>query len=92
MTRIVIKKLVWDEYNLEHIKKHKVKVSEIEEVAENIIAHTWGKKNRYLIIGRVGVRIITVIVRRKEVGVYYPVTARDAAKKERKKVYEKESK
>lgn len=92
MTRIIVKKLIWDEFNLEHIKKHNVTTDEVEEVGQNIIAHERTKQKRYLIIGQVGSRILTVIINRKGMGIYYPVTARDAAKKERKKVYEKEKK
>lgn len=90
MTRIVVKKLVWDSYNVEHIKKHGVTVGEVEEVAKNIITHKKAKLGRYLIIGRVGGRIISVAVSKQKAGVYYPATARDSAKKERKIVYEKE--
>lgn len=90
MTRIVIKKLVWDEYNIKHINKHNVKQGDVEQVAKNIIAHKKVKLGRYAIFGRFGSRILTVIINRKDTGVYYPVTARDAAKKERKRVYEKE--
>lgn len=92
MTRIKIKHLIWDDWNLEHIKKHKVSPSEVKEVAKNIIAHKRAKLGRYLIIGRVGSRILSIIINRRGVGIYYPVTARDAAKKERMKVYEKEKK
>lgn len=90
MTRIKIKKLVWDEWNVEHIKKHDVSQDEVEEVAIKIITHKKAKKGRYLIIGRAGSRLISVAVNRKGIGVYYPVMARDSAKKERKVVYEKE--
>lgn len=31
MTRIIIKQLVWDRYNLEHIKKHNVSQEEAEK-------------------------------------------------------------
>lgn len=92
MTRIVIKKLVWDKYNIEHIKKHGVVQDEVEEIAKGIITHKKVKLGRYSIFGRVGSRILTVIINRKETGVYYPITARDAAKKERRKIYEKEKK
>lgn len=90
MTKIVIKKLIWDDYNVEHIKKHNVVQNEVEELAENIITHKKARMGRYLIMGRVGSRILSVAISRKGVGIYYPITARDAAKKERKKVYEKE--
>lgn len=92
MTRIVIKKLVWDKQNVEHIKKHGVTVEEVESISRNIIAHKKAKQGRYLIIGRVGSRILTLIINRKGDGIYYPVTVRDAAKKERRHVYEKEKK
>lgn len=90
MTRIVIKKLSWDEYNKEHIKKHNVSVIEAEYVAKHLIAHKKAKKGRYLLFGRAGSRIITVVVRREKANIYYPVSARDSAKKERRQVYEKE--
>ena len=90
MTRIVIKKLIWDKYNTAHINKHGVTVEEAERIAKNVIFHKKAKKKRYSIIGRVGTRILTVILSRVVAGTYYPVTARDSAKKEREKVYEKE--
>ena len=90
MTRIIVKKIIWDEWNIEHIKKHNVSVNEVEVVTKNIIVHNQTKEGRYLLIGRVGSRILTVIVNRKGTGIYYLVTVRDAAKKERIKAYEKE--
>ncbi|MDO8637975.1 MAG: hypothetical protein Q7R43_00225 [Candidatus Daviesbacteria bacterium] len=92
MTRIVIKKLIWDTANTEHIKKHNVGWEEVEVVSRNIITHRKAKVGRYFIFGRVGTRILTIVINRKGTGIYYPVTARDAAKKERKDVYEKEKK
>ncbi|MDP2632781.1 MAG: hypothetical protein Q8P25_03600 [Candidatus Curtissbacteria bacterium] len=92
MTRIIVRELIWDKWNKEHIKRHGVTIDEVEVVARNILTHKKAKQERYLIIGRTGSRIITVIIDRKGVGIYYPVTARDAAKKERRKVYEKEKK
>ncbi len=90
MTRIVIKELVWDAYNVQHIKKHNVTVQEIEIAVLNLIAHEKAKGGRYAVFGRAGSRILTLIVRREKQNAYYLVTARDAAKKERKNVYEKE--
>lgn len=91
MTRIVIKQLIWDDWNIKHIQKHDVTVKDIEAVAKNFTVHAKAKKGRYLIIGRNNSRIITIIINRKGTGTYYPVTARDAAQKERQKVYEKEN-
>ena len=92
MTRIKVKKLIWDEYNREHIKRHEVSVEEVEEIRKNYLVHKKGKKGRYLMIGRCGSRILSVVINRKETGIYYPVTAYDADKPERRILYEKESK
>ena len=90
MTRIKVKKLIWDDFNSEHIKKHHVSIDEVEEAVKSFLTHKKTKKGRYLIICRVGKRMISVIINRKATGIYYPVTARDSAKHERIKVYEKE--
>jgi len=92
MTRIKIKIIVWDLWNLEHIKKHKVEVSEIEEAIKNISYHKRTHKERYLVVGRSGKKIISSVLMRQRLSDYYLVTARDASKKERKRVYEKENK
>ena len=92
MTRIVVKELVWDENNLNHIKKHDVSVGEVEEVGGNFVYHRKTYKERYLTIGRSGSRMITLILKRISMGKYYPISARDSSKKERRAVYEKEKK
>lgn len=92
MTRIVIKLLVFDKYNLEHIQKHKVTEIEIIEAGKNLIYHRRTYKNRYLVIGRSGTRLISLVIKREEEGKYYLVTARDTSKKERRDVYAKEKK
>lgn len=90
MTRIKIKKLVWDKWNIEHIKRHNVTLDEAEESVKNFIAHKKAKKGRYIAIGRSGSRLISLVVRRVSTGIYYPATVRDSSKKERKEIYEKE--
>lgn len=94
MTRIKIKTLVWDEWNIEHIKKHKVKIEEIAEAGENLFFHRKTKKGRYLVVGKSRRRLITLILNRKDTGKYYLVTAFDSAKKDRRKIkiYEKKNK
>lgn len=91
MTRIKVKTLIWDEYNLEHIKKHRVEVEEAIETGKNLVYHRRTYKGRFLAVGRSGKRIITLILNRKDIGKYYLVTARDSDKKERKKLHEKEN-
>ena len=91
MTRIVIKQLVFDKYNLEHIQKHNVTVTEIKQAGKNLIYHRRSYKGRYLTISRSETRLITLVIKREE-GKYYLVTARDTSKKERRDVYAKEKK
>lgn len=90
MTRIVVKYLVFDEYNLEHIRKHNVTREEIEKIGKNFLYHRKTHTGRHFAVGRTGKRIITLVIRRISVGKYYLVTARDASKKERRDLYEKE--
>lgn len=90
MTRIVVRKIIWDDWNREHIKKHDVCPEEVEIAISNLAYHkqTYGK--RYLLVGRCGKRILAVVLKRADKGVYYVITARDAGKKERKKLYVQE--
>ncbi|HBL51839.1 MAG: hypothetical protein A3D24_03745 [Candidatus Blackburnbacteria bacterium RIFCSPHIGHO2_02_FULL_39_13] len=90
MTKIKIEQLIWDKWNTEHIKKHDVSREEVEEVIENVIAHRKGYDGRVILIGRSGKRIISIIIAKEKSGNYYIPTARDADRKERKLVYEKE--
>jgi len=39
MTRIIVAKLVWDDWNREHIQKHDVTENEIIKAGKNIIYH-----------------------------------------------------
>lgn len=91
MTRIIVRKIIWNEYNLEHIKKHGVSKQEVEETGKNFLYHRRTHTSRYLAIGRVGFRIITLVIKRESVGEYYLVTARDSSKKERRDLYAKEN-
>lgn len=90
MTRIKIKEIVWDEWNLDHVKKHNVSIDEIIEVSKKIIYHRQTYKERYLVICRGSKRLITLILKRESSGKYYLITARDSSKKERKDAYAKE--
>ena len=90
MTRIVIKTLVWDDWNREHIKKHNITLEEVETAAKNQIVHKQGYRGRYVVTGRSGSRIVSVIVVREKAKRYLVVTARDADRNERRSVYAKE--
>ncbi len=86
---IKVKKLLWDKWNLEHIKKHGVTKEEVEGAGKAIIFSVQAYNNRVRIVGRAGKRILSVILNPQDKAhVYYVVTARDASKKERRYIYE----
>ncbi len=92
MTRIIVKKLIWDNWNRLHITKHSVSIEEVEDSVQHLLAHKKAKKGRYLLICRAGTRLLSIFVSRVGTGEYYVATARDSDKKERQIVYEKEKK
>ena len=92
MTRIIVENIIWDSWNREHIGKHGVQPAEVEEAGKQIIYHKRTYGGRYLLIGRSGFRLLGLVLKRIEPKTYYLVTARDASKKERRDVYEKQKK
>lgn len=83
---IKIQKLLWDTWNIEHIARHDVAPDEVENVCHNDPVVQQGKKGRLLIIGLTkNDRALTVILDPEEQeGIYYPVTAHAASRRERK--------
>ena len=92
MTKIKVSQLNWDEWNIEHIKKHNVTVAEVEEAIRKVNAHRKGYLGRILLIGRAGKRILAMIVKPNANKKYYLITARDADQKERRLLYANERK
>ena len=78
--------LVWDAWNREHIRKHKVKVKEVEEAYRNIVGKSGSYDNREMFFGitRKG-RPITISVSYAKQKRPYIVSVRDMSKKERRK-------
>lgn len=81
--------IVWDEWNREHIKKHKVSKQEVEEAYER----EFGRSDSYL--GRQAIygitkkgKLVTIIVSYKKQPQPYVVSARNLSKKERRDYYE----
>jgi uncharacterized DUF497 family protein len=82
---IKIKQLAWDDWNVRHIKKHKVTTSEVEEVCKTAKKALRTYRERLLVLGTTKKkRFLTVILISKGKGKYYDITARDMSKKERK--------
>lgn len=85
-------KLVWDSWNKEHFKKHKVSVGEVEQVfkAKGIVQESY--KGRLIIVGRSKKsRLLTIVLSFEKQKDAYVVSARDSSKKERKIYNEQQS-
>jgi len=80
---VVIKGLIWDEWNKEHIVKHTVTVAEVEEACHATLEVTNSYRKRILVIGKTkSGRILAVALSPENrefqpypKGIYYPVTA-----------------
>lgn len=81
-----IKKLIWDEWNTIHIARHDVIPDEVEEICQTNSQTEVANKGRIRITGltKKGRVISAFLDPEPEVCIYYPVSARDASKKERK--------
>jgi len=81
---LIIRKLVWDSWNVEHIKKHSLGILEVEKVLQdpNLVSKR-AHSGRIMLLGRSGKRLLSIILAFEEQGFYYLVTARDMDKKER---------
>lgn len=82
---IVIKKLVWDEWNVAHIAHHEVLPEEVEEICRATFIAYESYDGRFEIIGATKQGRILLIVLDPEIaeGEYYVVTAHTANKKDR---------
>ncbi|MDQ3693357.1 MAG: hypothetical protein M3464_06995 [Chloroflexota bacterium] len=89
-----VRKLIWDAWNLDHIKKHGIARSDIEELLEGqrrlVMIETY--KGRLKVFGPiVAERILTVVIgpdRNREAGTFYVFSARAAHRSERRMYYE----
>ena len=86
MAEINVDSLEWEDRNINHIARHNVTPIEVAEVCLD----PQSKKRdvhsgRFMLIGRSGTRILSVILSSLNAnGKYYVVTARDSDKRERK--------
>ena len=80
--------MAWDEWNRQHIKKHKVTEKEVNEAYEAEFGRSQSYANRQAIYGRTKKdRLITVIVSFEKQKGPYVVTARDISSKEKRNYY-----
>lgn len=82
---IIIKKLVWDTWNIAHIARHNVLPGEVEEVCRGTYRSYESYDGRFEIIGATEQKRILLIILDPEVkeGEYYVVTAHTAERKDR---------
>lgn len=87
---LFIRRLIWDCWNVAHIARHQVTPEEVEEVCQGDPVVQQGSKGRSLVFGHTkSARIIIVVLDPEGEGVYYPVTARPASRRERA-IYQQE--
>lgn len=83
---MIIKKLVWDEWNADHIGRHHVNQEEVVEVCRSKNIFTRGRGGSYKVIGQADSgRYLTIILSPRAGGYFYPMTARDADNKEKRR-------
>ena len=81
-----IRRLLWDDYRIEHIAQHDVDLDEVWEVCEDPlhVAHREGR-NRYRLYGQtVDGRYLFVVLERVEASLFRPITARDMTDAEKR--------
>lgn len=87
---MVIKKLIWDEWNINHIARHNVEQEEVEEICRSKNLFTKGKGGSYKMIGQTDDgRYLVIILSPRANGCFYPITSRDADDKERRRFKKK---
>ena len=88
---LLIRRLIWDKWNVAHIAHHDVIPDEVEEVCHGEYIVREGYKRRVMLIGPTKTeRILAVVLDpEEEKGMYYVVTARPADREERR-IYQEE--
>ncbi len=83
---LFVRRLIWDTWNIAHIARHDVIPEEVEEVCHGQPVTSQTYNGRLRVVGPTrSHRMLTVILApTEEPGVYYPVTARPADRKERR--------
>jgi uncharacterized DUF497 family protein len=77
--------LEWDDENEEHISRHRVDESEVEEAFHSSTFIRHARDGAYRVVGQTrGGRYLTIFVARRNHGVWYVITARDSTLKERR--------
>lgn len=83
---IVVRRLVWDSWNEPHIARHAVTRDEVQAVCQGDFLVRQAQKGRLMLVGptQTGRLLAVILDPEDEEGVYYPVTARPADRRERR--------
>jgi len=82
---LAIRRLIWDSWNIAHIARHHVIPEEVEAVCHGDYIVRQAYQGRLMLIGPTAAgRVLAVILDSQGEGLYYPVTARPADRKERR--------
>ena len=82
----MVRCLIWDAWNVAHITRHGVTPEEVEEVCQGPHLLRQAYKGRLMLIGpTLAARMLSVVLEPEGEGVFYPVTARPASRKERRR-------
>lgn len=79
---IVVRHLNWDPGNVAHIARHSVTPEEVEQLCQGPYILRQAYRGRMM--------ILAVVLELEEEGVFYPVTARPASRKERQRYREEQ--
>lgn len=82
---ITVRRLLWDDWNVVHIARHGVTPDDVEEVCQGdyLVRQTY--EGRFLVIGpNASGNLLSAVLAPEGEGIYYVVTARPAAKQERR--------
>jgi hypothetical protein len=75
---LTVSRLVWDEWNIDHIARHRLTVKQVEEVISGPYRIAEGHSDRWIILGRTGKwrsTFVVIEVYLYEEGKYYVRTA-----------------
>lgn len=88
--KIVIKQLIWDDWNIEHIGKHNISPDEVQEVCDGNRIEREAYNNRIFVVGPTkNGRMLSVILEPTEKQeVYKPIIAFVASKRSIKDYHE----
>jgi uncharacterized DUF497 family protein len=80
-----IRELIWDDNNIEHIARHNIYPSEVEDVCfENPVVQRSGKGRKALYGQTSAGRYLLIILGERGNGIFRPITARDMNDTERR--------